>query len=248
MVNFEPVIPNNLDELDKEARIQLALAEVRRSGLRENGNPVYSLRQAAQTFNIPPTTLTDRYKGGVTRLQAHEHELAVSKTKEETLVEWMKVMGRRGIPMSAQTLREHASLLAGREVGESWVPRFKLRHPNLKVRWTTALERARAQALNPTLVSEFYDGLMELLRDFNIKPENIYNMDEKGIQLGVGRKQKVFVDRDQKDVYAIEDGNRELVTVIECICADGTVLPPSVIFQAIRRELEWARSNPCNAR
>jgi hypothetical protein len=29
----------------------------------------------------------------------------------------------------------------------------------------------------------------------------------------------------------MEDGNSELVTVIETICADGSVLHPSVIFQ-----------------
>jgi hypothetical protein len=40
-----------------------------------------------------------------------------------------------------------------------------------------------------------------------------------------------MIDRDQQTVYLIEDGNRELVTVIETICADESVLRPSVIFQ-----------------
>ena len=57
-----------------------------------------------------------------------------------------------------------------------------------------------------------------------------------------------MIDQDQTAVYSIEDGNRELVTVIECICADGSVLHSSVIFQGQRRNSEWGRNNPCNAR
>ncbi|KZP07206.1 CENP-B protein, partial [Athelia psychrophila] len=38
-----------------------------------------------------------------------------------------------------------------------------------------------------------------------------------------------------------------LVTIIECVCADGTAIPPSVVFQGARRDLEWGRDNPCNA-
>jgi len=57
-----------------------------------------------------------------------------------------------------------------------------------------------------------------------------------------------IIDRDQKEVYSLEDGNRELVTVIETVCADGTALPPSFIFKAARINLEWGRDNPCHAR
>jgi hypothetical protein len=87
-----------------------------------------------------------------------------------------------------------------------------------------------------------------LFPKYGIPAENIYNMDEKGIQLGVGQKVKAFVDRDQKEVYSVEDGNRELVTVIETISADGSCLQPSVIYQGKCRDLEWGRNNPCNAR
>ena len=79
-------------------------------------------------------------------------------------------------------------------------------------------------------------------------PENIYNMDEKGIQLGIGAKITATIDWDQKVVYFIEDGNREFITVIECICADGSVLHPSVIFQGVHQNSEWGCNNPCNAR
>lgn len=57
-----------------------------------------------------------------------------------------------------------------------------------------------------------------------------------------------LVDRDQKTAYQVEDGNRELVTVMECVSADGTALPPSVIYQGIHHNLEWRQNNPCSTR
>ncbi|KAF8236324.1 DDE-domain-containing protein, partial [Tricholoma matsutake] len=121
------------------------------------------------------------------------------------------------------------------------------RHPELKVKWSSTLEKCHAASLNPTLVNEFYDLLEEMINTYHIPAENIYNMDEKGIQLGIGQKVKAFIDRDQKDVYSIQDGNRELVTVIETVSADGLCLQPSVIFQGKHRDLEWGRNNPFNA-
>jgi hypothetical protein len=138
--------------------------------------------------------------------------------------------------------------IVGHAVGESWVKRFKARQPELKVKWSSTLEKCRAASLNPALVNEYFDLLEDVIKEYGFPAENIYNMDEKGIQLGVGQKVKAFVDRDQKDVYSVEDGNRELVTVIETISADGSCLQPSVIYQGKRRDLEWGRNNPCNAR
>lgn len=87
----------------------------------------------------------------------------------------------------------------------------------------------------------------QIITEYNIPPENIYNMDEKGVQLGVGGSVAGIVDRDMRTVYNIENGNREHVTIIETICADGSVLPPSVIFQGKRINATWGKVNPCAA-
>ena len=51
-------------------------------------------------------------------------------------------------------------------------------------------------------------------------------MDEKDVQLGIGKKLTAIVDHDRQSVYSIENRSREMVTVIEYICADGSVLHP----------------------
>jgi hypothetical protein len=188
------------------------------------------------------------FLGGKTREDAHASERLLTAPQEEVLVNWVKVQGRRGVPMTYASVAQCAGEISGQHVGESWPKRFCRRHPDLKMKKTTGLEKARAKALNHSAVNEFFDILTDVIEKYNISPKDIYNMDEKGIQLGIGARVTAMVDRDQKLVYSIEDGNRELVTVIEAICADGSILHPSVIFQGKRRNSEWGRCNPCNAR
>ena len=121
-------------------------------------------------------------------------------------------------------------------------------HPELKARWTSGLKKCHARALNPAAVVDFYEMLGDITKEYNIPEENIYNMDEKGVQLGVGRRVLALVDWDQKSVKHVEDGNRELVTIIECVAADGSLIWLSVVFKGVRQNLEWGQDNPCDAR
>jgi hypothetical protein len=70
-----------------------------------------------------------------------------------------------------------------------------------------------------------FDLLHDKIKDYDLLPEHIYNMDEKGFMIGVtGRSKRVF----DKKVYmskgaavAVQDVNRECVIVIACVCSDG---------------------------
>ena len=62
----------------------------------------------------------------------------------------------------------------------------------------------------------------------------MYNMDEKGFSLGTMTKQhRVFtkeaVQKKRVLGYA-HDGNREWITILATICADGSWCPPAIIF------------------
>jgi hypothetical protein len=64
-------------------------------------------------------------------------------------------------------------------------------------------------------------------------------MDEKGFLLGQALKVKVICHRGRKNPRYTQDGNREMVTVIECISADGRVIPPMYIYKGSRHLLGW---------
>ena len=90
-------------------------------------------------------------------------------------------------------------------------------------------------------MADFYEMLGDIMKEYNIPQENVYNMDEKGVQLGVGGRVLALVDWDQKSVKHVEDGNRKLVMIIECVAADGSSIWPSVVFNGVRRNSEWGR-------
>jgi hypothetical protein len=126
--------------------------------------------------------------GGLTRQDGHVHELNLTSAQEEVLERWIKIQGHRGIPLTHQVIRDYASEIAERDVGVSWSKRFLKRHTDLKMKKTTGLSTSRATALNKTSVEGFYSLLEELVEKFNIEVGNMYNMDEKGVQLGIGAK------------------------------------------------------------
>jgi hypothetical protein len=70
-----------------------------------------------------------------------------------------------------------------------------------------------------------FDLLHGKVKDYDLLPERIFNMDEKGFMIGVmGRSKRVFdkkVYKSKEATAAVQDGNREWVTVIACVCSDG---------------------------
>jgi hypothetical protein len=61
-------------------------------------------------------------------------------------------------------------------------------------------------------------------------------MDEKGFLIGVVQKSKRIFSRELFESNQLrnmqQDGSREWITTIACICADGTSLSPALIYQA----------------
>ena len=89
------------------------------------------------------------------------------------------------------------------------------------------------------------------IEENGIQPEDIYNFDETGFVMGLISAQKVITRR---DLYGrrplLQPGNREWVTAIETICADGYSLPPCIIFKGQVYIAGWFESLnlPTNSR
>jgi hypothetical protein len=64
------------------------------------------------------------------------------------------------------------------------------------------------------------------VKEYNIDSNDIYNIDEKGILMGVIKKVKVLISKHEKKNYMIYDGSREWVTLIECISLSRKVINP----------------------
>jgi hypothetical protein len=64
-------------------------------------------------------------------------------------------------------------------------------------------------------------------------------MDEKGFILGKALKIKVIARRGRRNPRYTQDGTREMVTVVECVGADGCVLPPLYIYKGGSHTMGW---------
>ena len=126
--------------------------------------------------------------------------------------------------------------------GKHWIAHFLSRHPEIKLGRPTGLDPKCATMFNVTTVMHHFTLLSNFIQENSIPWSNIYNMDEKGIQLGGGRKgdnMKFFFSRSQKAHVQVTNGNLELVTVIESICADGSSIQPGFVFSGTEFCLEW---------
>jgi hypothetical protein len=134
-------------------------------------------------------------------------------------------------------IQRFASDLAGKEVSETWVTRFLQRHPNhLISAYSKGMNKLRCNADSGAKYSLYFKLLVEKMEEYNVQPSHIFNMDEKGFQLGrIGRTKRIFSKARwvRKGVrQPLEDGSSEWITVVACICSDGSVLSPSLIFKA----------------
>jgi hypothetical protein len=109
------------------------------------------------------------------------------------------------------------------------------------------MEAVRHHADNYNTYSKHFALLDHKIAERDILPKNTYNMDEKGFMVGVsGRRVRMF----DKLLYGLRqykqsthDGGRALVMLVACICADGSHLPPGVIFEAAGHEVQasWVK-------
>ncbi|KAI1002970.1 hypothetical protein K3495_g5235 [Podosphaera aphanis] len=124
-------------------------------------------------------------------------------------------------------------------VGNNWVYRFLLRHPQIKGMTGKPLDKARVEAATPELIDGFYTLFESVKRDFHILPENIWNMDEHGLGLGICTYQRIIGASDKSSTYRKAPENREWVSIVETISVDGRKTRPLIIFKGAAPQSNW---------
>jgi hypothetical protein len=197
----------------------------------------FSYRKIAKQFSISRATLARRHQG-LTRSNAGEAQQRqnLSLQQESELVKYIEALTKRGLPPTRVMIQNFASIVAKKKVGRNWVSRFLERnHAHLTSKWTTGIDRVRHKADSKYKYSLYFDLLHQKMLEYEVEPENVYNMDEKGFLIGItGRSKRVFSKAlwARKEVTAaLQDGSKEWITVLACICADGVALPPALIYE-----------------
>ncbi|KAF7570482.1 hypothetical protein PtrM4_104840 [Pyrenophora tritici-repentis] len=114
--------------------------------------------------------------------------------------------------------------------------KFSRHQRELLIHYTTNLNRSRKQADSALNYTLYFKLLRKKIEEYSIDTQQIFNIDKKGFLIGILSKSKrVFTQprwQSKESRTLLQDGNREWITVLPCICADGTALTPSLIYQA----------------
>lgn len=181
----------------------------------------------------------------------------LTPAEERMLVDFILESADRGCPPTpAEVKRATTEIISSRtpegaepkKPGVNWVARFLDRHRDeLQTHWSRPLDTVRARSLNPKVVGHWFQHVVGKQYHGKFKPEHTYGTDESGCPPQATVAQHVIGRRGTKVQHKQGTANRENVTVLVTICADGSVLQPLIIFKGKNFRKAWNRDNPAKA-
>ena len=217
--------------------------------------PRPSLRKFSKANNVDRTTLARHINNTqTTRTKMSGTQQKLSPQEEGVLIEAVIKQGRLGFPLTHDRVERVVNTILGyqagtdSDVGKNWVDRFITRHEDqLHTYWTKHLPGNRAGAVNPTNIRSWEDIIEEEVVVPGIRPEDMYGMDETYMPPEFAQMRRVIAGKGKSIQYEQGGSSRQTITVLATICADGSTLPPNVIFKAARLVPEWFDDNVANA-
>ncbi|RFU24894.1 hypothetical protein B7463_g11440, partial [Scytalidium lignicola] len=205
-------------DASQEGRIALAINALK------NGQ-IKSIRSAARNFDVPRNTLNVRFHGRVQKGTTYTKSFKLTQFEEESLVQWIISMGKRGMPPRPSQVHSMANSLISKRgeptppslIGKNWIQRFLSRYAELTTKYIRKYSYQRAKCEDSKLIQQWFNQFLEIKAQYGILDEDIYNFDETGFAIGTITTTKV--------------------TVIESINASGWALPPLIIFKGKHHQL-----------
>lgn len=114
---------------------------------------------------------------------------------------------------------------------EDWLRGFRKRWPRVTLRTPENTSFARANAFTKEKITDFYDKLGKTIRENNIKPEDIWNMDETPVGTVPKETNRVLAWKGSRQVGGLVAAERgERVTATICCSAVGEYMSPLMIL------------------
>lgn len=202
---------------------------------------------ASKTYGVPQATLRRHALGLNKTLTPNTKGLGRFKITfppeiERQLVTHLKLLETRLFGLTRTEVQELAFQLAQKNgfphtfnavkqtAGQEWLAGFLRRNKDISVRKPEPTSAARAQAFNRPQVTKFFNAYEELIITHKFPPNRIYNVDESALST-VQRPQKILATTGRKQVGCLTSAERgSHLTVVCCMNAAGTYVPPCMIF------------------
>ncbi|CAB3255471.1 unnamed protein product [Arctia plantaginis] len=129
--------------------------------------------------------------------------------------------------------------------GPDFMSCFLKRHKyQISKRLSQNIKRSRA-AISPDTIKAYFEELQNSLE--GIPPINIVNYDETNLSDDPGRK-RVLVKRSVKYPERIMNHTKGSISLMIAAAADGSLLPPYVVYKAQNMYDTWRQNGPKNCR
>ncbi len=222
-----------------ELRVNEALIEL-------NGPSNPSIRAVEKKYGVSKSTLLRRLDGGVSRRIARNAQQLLTIEQEQSLITWILTLESEGHAPTHGTVREMASQIARisggpQTLGKRWIQRFFARNSELHSKLGKKIDHQRIDNANPDVLHPWFTQFRRVLTEYNVSTEDVWNMDESGIALGVCIHQKVIGTSLSTSVRKKTPENREWVTIIELVSAAGAHTRCLVIFKGKNVQISWFR-------
>jgi hypothetical protein len=123
---------------------------------------------AAKALDLAPKTLYRRPAGGKSRAEGKENQQNLTLAEEQAFARWITQLTATGHPARHAFIREIAEEIRKQRhsnstfpvvypsIGDSWVPQFLSRHPNLQTTISRLIESARVKEVSSEAVMKFF--------------------------------------------------------------------------------------------
>src|SRR6478735_8016307 len=216
-----------MSQSSNEARILLALQALQ-------NNPKLTVRRAATIYQVNHCTLGRRQQGIQSRRGSIPKSRKLSDQEEQIIVQFILDLDSRGFPSRLSYVEDIAnSLLANRNaprVGKRWAHNFVKRQLELKTHRFRRYNYQRAKCEDPTIIRGWFRLVENIIAKYGIRSDNIWNFDETGFMMGMIKPGIVVTGAHRQGrLKQVQPGNREWITVIEGVNAEGQLIPPFII-------------------
>ncbi|KAG6979124.1 Pogo transposable element with KRAB domain [Fusarium oxysporum f. sp. conglutinans] len=216
-----------MSQSNDEAKILLALQALQ-------NDPKLSIRGAASIYQVCHQKLGRRQRGMQSRCDWVPKSRKLSDLEEQIIVQFILDLDSRGFPLRLRSVEEMANrLLADRDappVGKRWASNFIKRHKELKTRFFRRYDYQRAKGEDLTEIRKWFKLVENTIAKYGINLADIYNFDEVGFLMGMIASGMVVTGTERRGKpKSVQPGNREWITVIQAINAEGWEIAPFII-------------------
>ena len=205
----------------------------------------------ARQFAVPEGRLRARWKGRQAKSARLPTNTKLTKTEELAVGLYLKRLDQIGTSARLSMVTDCANSILKRNclagntdtppptVSHSWTSRFLERNPQFHIRKQKTLDQDRRNTHNKDNLLDWFVRYKEVWDKKGIQPGDLYNFDETGFRIGVGKDQWIVTLDPSRQAYLGSSTNRELVTSCEVISGDGVVLPPMIILPGTLHMEDW---------